>query len=252
MGIAAALQETFWSAAAATAAAARTSHFLQLLHAPASAPASCEAVAPLFPHLQAVVARLRDTVAEVPPNDDSRLALAGVLECVGAFHGILAAPSSSPSPSSSPGHIDLQITTLQECVELKEALHGPQHFDTSRPLLSLAVALLCRAAAAADADDVSAHHSAENDSVEARSLLQRVIGLQETKFGSDHGEVRVCIRGAALLMQLSLSKCNTAMIVNDGDIYKAQTLFVLGVQEPYPSWSSVGSYKRFFGTEKLF
>jgi hypothetical protein len=197
LSVASALQETFWFAAAPVSPVARASHFLQLAYTSTSSAAAIDAACSLLPRMEESLARLRDVADRTSQNDDVLHSMAGVIECVAAAHGIMAGNSSSmtpPSASSVPvspsssNHLDLQISFLTECVSLKEKCCGPHHYDMCRPLLSLAVAFLHRAAAG-DSADVSKDHSGEDASIVAQSLLERALGLQETKFGSGHVEV---------------------------------------------------------------
>jgi hypothetical protein len=185
LSVSSALQETFWSTAVSPVS--RTSHFHQLAYALTSRteddqPAAA-AAASLLPQMQDSLQRLREAAARTSQSDDIVSAIAETMECVGAAHGILAGTCSS-LPSS---HLDLQISSLTECVSLKEKLHGPQSFDVCQTLLSLAVAYLRRAAS-----EVGEDRSGEDAAVVARGLLERALVLQETKFGSGHVEVCQC------------------------------------------------------------
>jgi hypothetical protein len=204
MSISSALRETFATATASASVITRTPYFHQLSYVAlnsdcTSADAAAAAAAALLPLLEMSMSQLGGG-AVAGPQDERLSALAGVTECVGAAYGFMSLSSTSlpalPLSSSSPSHyLDLQISTLQSCIDMKEQALGPQHFDTARTLVSLAVALLHRAAAAAAADSAAdaaytaANSPAHLDSLSACSLLQRALGIQESTLGVSHVEV---------------------------------------------------------------
>ena len=203
MSISSALRETFATSTAPASVITRTSYFHQLSYVAlnadsASLDSAAAAAAALLPLLQMSMSQLGG-VTGAGPQDERLSALAGVTECVGAAYGLMSLSMSLPAPllsSSFPSrYCDLQISTLQSCIGIKEQLLGPLHFDIARTLVSLAVALLHRAAAAAAADSAAdaaytaADSPAHLDSLGACSLLQRALSIQESTLGVSHVEV---------------------------------------------------------------